>query len=1031
SGEWNVQMVISCRSESLSQDYRDRFQPSDNNRQASPELFQEAVIAPFSTDQVQEYIKKYVSTGTLWQVMDYLRALELIPNLQDLVKNPFLLTLTMEVLPRMVDPGQELTSVQVTRVALYDQFVEQWLERGKRRLADKDLSSQERKDFERLADDGFTLNGIGFLKDLACAIYKHQAGYPVVTYSHRQDQGTWKERYFSRKDENQLLLEACPLTRGGNQYRFIHKSILEYCLARAVFEPQDEKDAKRWVPTQTLTRRGSVHSVESFESQDIREESVPPIPIERAVLDSPLGWKFLVREPSIVQFLADRVQQEPIFKQQLLAAIELSKTDDKARKAAANAITILVRAGVRFIEEDLKGIRIPGADLSYGQFDSAQLQGADLRNVNLRNIWLRQANLSNARMSGVQFGEWPYLQENCAVSSCAFSSDGCTFVTGLVDGTISVYDTAAWVKILVLQGHTEGVSSVTYSPSGHQIASGSNDNTVRLWDVQNGASGLILRGHTGGVVSVTYSPNGHQIASGSDDNMVRLWDVQTGASGLILRGHTGSVVSVAYSPNGRQIASGSDDKTVRLWDVQTGAPSLILSGHTDKVWSIAYSPNGNQIASGSQDKTVRLWDAKFGSPGLILAGHTEEVWSVSYSPNGHQIASGGGDNAVWLWDVQTGASVGILSGHTNDVRSVAYSPNGHQIASGDAGGKVRLWDAQTSVPGVILSGLTARVRNVTYSPNGQQMASGSDDKTVRLWDAQTGAPGLILSGHTAGVVSVTYSPNGHQIASGGREKTVRLWDAKSGSPGPILSGHTDSVWSVTYSPNGHQIASGGEDMTVRLWDAKSGSPGLILEDHTRSVWSVTYSPNGNQIASGSDDKTVRLWDAKSGSPGLILSGHSMAIWTVAYLPNGHQIISGSLDETVRLWAVASGQCLVVVAHFGEGITSVASSAALSGLFFATGSGNSVRTLKVTEEEGQFQVHLLWSSAHSKLTVAGSLIQGTQGLSKINIQLLKQRGAAGDPTPPLSLYEVSRKITGMASIASKLKVSANIGTPREQ
>ncbi|KAG0305573.1 hypothetical protein BGZ98_003921, partial [Dissophora globulifera] len=116
-GEWDAQMVISCRSESLGQDYRDRFQPSDRNRQAMPELFQEAVITPFSRNQVHEYIEKYVSLGAVLQAADYLQALESIPSLQDLVKNPFMLTLTMEVLPRMVDPGQDFSSVRVTRVA--------------------------------------------------------------------------------------------------------------------------------------------------------------------------------------------------------------------------------------------------------------------------------------------------------------------------------------------------------------------------------------------------------------------------------------------------------------------------------------------------------------------------------------------------------------------------------------------------------------------------------------------------------------------------------------------------------------------------------------------------------------------------------------------------------------------------------------------------------------------------------------------------------------------------------------------------
>ncbi|KAG0199062.1 WD_REPEATS_REGION domain-containing protein [Mortierella sp. GBA43] len=67
TGEWNAQMIVSCRSEYLGVDYRDRFQPGDRNRPSESGKFQEAVITPFSEDQVNDYIKQYVSVHQpLW-----------------------------------------------------------------------------------------------------------------------------------------------------------------------------------------------------------------------------------------------------------------------------------------------------------------------------------------------------------------------------------------------------------------------------------------------------------------------------------------------------------------------------------------------------------------------------------------------------------------------------------------------------------------------------------------------------------------------------------------------------------------------------------------------------------------------------------------------------------------------------------------------------------------------------------------------------------------------------------------------------
>ncbi|KAG0203958.1 WD_REPEATS_REGION domain-containing protein, partial [Mortierella sp. GBA43] len=337
-GEWDAQMVISCRTEYLGADYRDRFQPTDRNHQPDSSLYQEAVITPFSLNQVHSYIDQYVSLNQpLWRADDYKKALDLIPSLKELVRNPFLMALSLEVLPRIVDPGQNLSATRVTRVTLYDHFMEQWLERGKKRIGEKNLSQHAREEFERLSAEGFTTNGIGYLKKLASAIYKEQDGHPVVEYSESVDEGTWKDAFF-RFRHKQLLHEASPVTRNGNQHRFIHRSLLEYSLARAVFDPQDKRNVSGSGPT--TGRRGSSSSILSIEMGDPSEgQSTDTLRIPD--VDSPLVWRSFVKDHSILQFLEERVQQEAVFKQQLFDFIELSKTDKKWHKAASNAITIL------------------------------------------------------------------------------------------------------------------------------------------------------------------------------------------------------------------------------------------------------------------------------------------------------------------------------------------------------------------------------------------------------------------------------------------------------------------------------------------------------------------------------------------------------------------------------------------------------------------------------------------------------------------------------------------------------------------
>ncbi|KAG0240229.1 hypothetical protein BGX31_002162 [Mortierella sp. GBA43] len=908
-GEWKAQMIISCRSEYLGDDYRDRFQPIDRNRRADPGAFLEAVIAPFSRDQIHNYIQSYVSScQPPWDVDQYLQALELVPSLIDLVKNPFLLTLSLEVLPRMVDPGEHLTTARITRVALYDQFVEQWLERGKKRLGEKPLTDQERAALESLSDEGLVKNGIHFLKSLALEIYMNQGGYPVVEYSRFNDENSWKAKFFKRDDETKLLREACPLSRSGSQYKFVHRTLLEYALTLAVFDPRDGKN--RAAPVHSKARRGSISSVLSFEVQGgLTEAGSPIIEQHSEDLKSPLVNRNFVGENSLTQFLQERAQQEPVFREQLSRFVELSKNDPehKWRVASANAMTILVRAGIQFNNADLQGVKMPGADLSHGTFDSARLNDTDMRKVKFYDTWLRQADMTGAKMTGVQFGELPYLTQECEVLSCAYSPDGKYFAVGLRNNAISVYTTWNWEQIQLLKGHKAWVQCVAFSPSSAQLASGSHDHDVRLWDVATWTCFRILEGHTAPVVSLCYIPchDQDQIASGSWDNSVRLWSSKTGESICTIPGDGRMVLSVAFSPSGNQVATGSDDHKVRLLETATRASIGTLDGHTEAITMVMYSPNGKMLASASADTTVRLWNLETMTRRHVLTGHTQRVNCIVYSPRGDMIITGSDDKSMKLWDVETGRCLHTLSGYDNVVTSVAFSPVGTQIASSGNDGTVRLWYVDSTTFRHTPGSRTESISSAVFSPSGNHAASGSGDGTVRMWEVETGDCLQTFNGQDGAVTWVVYSPNGTQVASAS-DKTVRLWSLNGGNCPLQLSGHTENVSCIAYSSDGRLIASGSHDKSVRLWSTQTEECQGTLTGHADRVTSVVFSPKGRCVASSSEDRTVRLWSPETGACINVLNDHKNKVTCIAFSSDEKWIASGCQDHKVRLWSVESG-----------------------------------------------------------------------------------------------------------------------------
>jgi WD40 repeat protein len=198
------------------------------------------------------------------------------------------------------------------------------------------------------------------------------------------------------------------------------------------------------------------------------------------------------------------------------------------------------------------------------------------------------------------------------------------------------------------------VRSMDVSPGNGLLATGLLDGTIKIWDNETGKLVRSLKGHTDYVSAVAFSPdNRFLVSSGAGrDRTIRVWDVTTGEVLRTLGGHQDWVLSVAVSSNGRYIVSGSADKTIKLWAFESGTLLKTFTGHTNWVRSVAFSRNNNRIVSGSKDGTVKVWDVDSGALRYDLSGKTkaiDEVQSVAFASDNKTIMAGGTDKIVRIW----------------------------------------------------------------------------------------------------------------------------------------------------------------------------------------------------------------------------------------------------------------------------------------------------------------------------------------------------------------------------------------------
>jgi dipeptidyl aminopeptidase/acylaminoacyl peptidase len=232
-----------------------------------------------------------------------------------------------------------------------------------------------------------------------------------------------------------------------------------------------------------------------------------------------------------------------------------------------------------------------------------------------------------------------FAADKKSLQTMAFSPDGRRIVSGLADGSMTLWDVETGSEIAHFSGHRELFTALAFSPDGRRIASGSSDNTVRIWDADEGIQLIELIGHERGIKAVAFSPDGRRLASAggradtsedsffplggtapaeeisswclASDSAVRVWDLDSGTEIVRFEGHCDTVVSLAFSPDGRLIASGSDDESTKVWDAESGSQIILLDQHENQSGTLVFSCDGRRIG-GRNSAHEEIWDAESG-----------------------------------------------------------------------------------------------------------------------------------------------------------------------------------------------------------------------------------------------------------------------------------------------------------------------------------------------------------------------------------------------------------------------------------
>ncbi|KAG0203449.1 WD repeat-containing protein 26 [Mortierella sp. GBA43] len=356
------------------------------------------------------------------------------------------------------------------------------------------------------------------------------------------------------------------------------------------------------------------------------------------------------------------------------------------------------------------------------------------------------------------------------------------------------------------------------------------------------------------------------------------------------------------------------------------------------------------------------------------------------------------------------------------------------IISSSSDNTLRLWDVETGVCQRTIEGPSGAIIGIAISPLSDYVVSCNVSATARVWNIKTGVCSNTLTGHSAMIFDVAFSPRGDIVATGSRDTTVRLWDVATGECLKTLTGHEDEISAIEFSPKGDHLIS--TDGTIRLWDVETGEC-IRSITYGDGAYKVAFSPQGDVVGSSCFDASVILWDVQTESLRHVLEGHTELVAAIAFSPKGNLVVTAS--ETVRIWDVVSGQCRAIIPNLPGQSYGVDWSRRMDVNYIVNGCADgSVMMWEVVEDQDQCHVQLRWTGSSGTLNLTNTSIQDVKGLSHVNKQLFKQRGATGEPA---NLFrDASKSMIRMGSILSNMKLpsggmsmasSSTVDTPADK
>ncbi|CAG9332297.1 unnamed protein product [Blepharisma stoltei] len=628
----------------------------------------------------------------------------------------------------------------------------------------------------------------------------------------------------------------------------------------------------------------------------------------------------------------------------LFSIILQSRENKNLKYAASNAITILNYSKYEFINKDLRGVEIEGANLSEALIINSNFQGSNLKKVDFSFANIYDSNFCDCDLTDAWFGQYPPIldkfSENDTLSWCG---DYLAYAYGSTVVLHNIHKGTVFKEFK----HNQDINAIGLSRDGRFLAAADWNYKIHLWDIDLQKELMELKRHSQTIKSISFSPNGEFFATVGNDCRLRLWNIAdrraidtrklswaltsvsfSSCSKYIALGfwhlstvfsirnielnkcvfyHPSDVINVSFSCFSRYLITSCNDFIIRIWDTECG--QLIKS---IKIWAYKERPSGKNLFN--PNSLIKFWAKYCFSEFNDAFSNVFHRWGINFSPDQKYAAVRNTQKSLKIWDAKA------LVDHPSfykQITSISFSHDEKYIALTNASKSIKIHNVIAKRKEFKLKGNQGIAKFVAFSRLDYFLVSLYVNNYIILWDVVHQFPIKQFEIEDCQISAVDVSFNCNFIGTGFLKGHIKIWNILSPSENNILR-QVGKINCIKFSPSGEYIAASSSNSEFRLWRIKKKNFVNFGYKDLKRVLCFCFTLSGKYLVLAYSEGPTILWDIHKRQKLTVIQTNE-AVTSIS--PCGDLLITGSLND-IKVWNIWQGNMIKKYNYHSEIISSI-------------------------------------------------------------------------------------------------------------